>query len=83
MPVGELMAHVLGLLLLAVTLGVQEVREEKQLDDDEENEQLDADDEPQRLAHSHAAESVIVQVEYPRPETLLILLVFTHKAPKG
>ena len=60
----ELVAHIFGLLLLAVTLGVQEVREEKKLDDDEENEQLDADDEPQRLAHSHAAEAVIVQVEH-------------------
>ena len=60
-----------------------EVREEEQLDDNKKDKDLDGDDEPQRLAHSHAAESIIVQVEHPGPESLLILLVFIHKPPKG
>ena len=72
------MAHVLGLLLLGVTLGVQEVWEEYHLDDDKKDKQFDADDQPQGLAHSHAAEPIIVQVEGTRPESLLIVLTVTH-----
>jgi hypothetical protein len=58
------MSHILGLLLVVVALGVQEVGEENQFDDDKEDEQLDADDEPQRFAHSHAAESIVIQMEH-------------------
>ena len=72
------MAHVFGLLLLGVTLGVQEVGEEYHLDDDKENKQLDADNQPQGFAHSHAAESIIIQVENTRPESLLIVITVTH-----
>ena len=72
------MAHVLGLLLFGVTLGVQEVGEEYHLDDDKENEQLDTDDQPQGFAHSHAAESIVVEVEGTRPESWLVLLNVTH-----
>lgn len=64
LSVGELMSHILGLLLVVVALGVQEVGEENQFDDDKEDEQLDADDEPQALAHSHAAESIVIQMEH-------------------
>lgn len=74
----QLAPHILGLLLLGVTLGVEEVGEEQQLDDDKEDKQLDADDEPQRPAHSHAAETVIVEMEYTRPESLFIVLTVTH-----
>ena len=58
------MADIFGLFLLGVTLGVQEVGKEKQFDDDKKDKDLDGDDEPQRLAHSHAAESIIVQMEH-------------------
>ena len=46
LTVDQLMAYILGLLLLVVEFGVQEVGEEKQLDDDKEDKQLDTDDEP-------------------------------------
>ena len=72
------MANIFGLFFLGITLGVQEVREEDHLDDDKKDKQLDADDEPQRLAHSHAAEPIVVQMERPRPETLFTLLPFAH-----
>jgi hypothetical protein len=72
------MADILGLFLLGVTLGVQKVGKEKQFDDDKEDKQLDADDEPQRLAHGHAAETIIVKMEHARPETLFFLLIVTH-----
>ena len=78
MLISELMANVFSLLLLRITLSVQEIREEKQLDDDKEDEQLDADDDPQRLAHSHAAKSIVIQMENARPEALFTLLVLTH-----
>jgi hypothetical protein len=76
--VGQLVTHILALRLLAVTLGVQEVREEEQFDDDKEDKKLDADNQPQRFAHSHAAESIIIQVECTRPESLPIVLTVTH-----
>jgi len=63
LTVGQLMTHILGLLLVVIALGAQEVREEKHLDDDKEDEQFDADNQPQRLTHSHAAESIIVQMK--------------------
>ena len=63
LSVSQLMTHIFGLLLLRFTLGVQEVGEEQQLDDDKEDEQLDTYDQPQRLAHGHAAEPIIIQVE--------------------
>jgi len=72
------MAHILGLLLLGVTLGVQEVGEEKQLDDNKKDEQLDANDQPQCLTHSHAAEAIVIQMEHAGPESLLHVLVVTH-----
>jgi hypothetical protein len=72
------MTHVFGLFLFGVTLGVQEVGEEEQLDDDKEDKQLDADDQPQGFAHSHAAESIIIQVKNTRPESLLIVITVTH-----
>ena len=72
------MADILGLLLLWVKLGVQEVRKEKQFNDDKEDKDLDGDDEPQRLAHSHAAESIIVQMEHAGPKTLFFLLIVVH-----
>ena len=72
------MTHVFGLFLIGVTLGVQKVGEEYHLDDDKENKQLDADNQPQGFAHSHAAESIVVQVENTRPESLLIVITVTH-----
>ena len=77
------MAHILGLLLFGVTLGVQEVGEEEQFDDNEKDKELDADDEPQRLAHSHAAEAIVVQMKHPRPESLLLRLIVTHGQTRG
>ena len=64
LTVGELMANVLRLLLLGIALGIQEIREENHLDDDKEDKQFDGNDEPQRLAHSHAAESIVVEMEH-------------------
>ena len=58
------MANVLRLLLLGIALGIQEIREENHLDDDKEDKQFDGNDEPQRLAHSHAAESIVVEMEH-------------------
>ena len=78
LTVSQLMAYILGLLLLAVTLGVQEVREEKQFDDYKKDENLDADDDPQSLAHGHVAKSIVIQMEHARPEALLVRLAFTH-----
>ena len=76
----QLLTDVLGLFLLRVTLGVQEVGEKQQFEDEKHDEQLDADDEPQRLAHSHAAEAIIIQMEYPRPEALTIFgNITTHR----
>ena len=72
------MAHVFGLLLIGVTLGVQEVREEQQFEDNKEDKDLDGNDEPQCLANGHAAETIIVKMEYARPETLSIPLLVTH-----
>jgi hypothetical protein len=62
--VDQLVTDVLGLFLVGVALGTQEIGEKDHLDDDKEDEQLDADDEPQRLAHGHAAESIIIQMEH-------------------
>ena len=59
-------------------IGAQEIGEEQQLDDDEKDKQLDDDDDPQRLSHSHAAETVIVQVEHLPPEPFCLFLVVTH-----
>ena len=72
------MAHIFCLLLFGVTLGVQEVREEQQLDDDKKDKQLDADDDPQRLAKGHAAKSIVIQMEHARPEALTVFLIVTH-----
>ena len=72
------MSHILGLFLFGITLGTQKIREKQQLDDDKEDEELDENDEPQRLPHSHAAESIVVQMEHARPETLLVTLIVTH-----
>ena len=81
--VSQLVAHILGLLLLGVTLGVQEVGEEEQFDDDKKDEDLDGDDKPQRLAHSHAAEAIVIQMKHPRPESLLLHLIVTHGQTRG
>jgi hypothetical protein len=61
----QLMTDILSLFLLGVTLGVQEIGEEKQFDDDEKDKQLDAYDKPQGLANGHLAETVIIQVKHP------------------
>jgi hypothetical protein len=73
-----LLTDVLGLFLLGVTLGVQEIGEEKQLDDDKKDKQLDAYDQPQCLSHGHVAETIIIQMENTRPETLTIFGI-THR----
>lgn len=78
LAVNDLMAHIFGLFLLGVTLGTQEVGEEYQPDDHKENKQLDADNQPQGLAHSHAAEPIIVEIEDPGPEPLPGLLIVAH-----
>ena len=78
LTVSQLMAYILGLLLLAVTLGVQEVREEKQFDDYKKDENLDADDDPQRLAQGHAAEAIIIEMEHAGPESLFRFKVIAH-----
>jgi hypothetical protein len=76
----QLLTDVLGLFLLRVTLGVQEVGEKQQFEDEKHDEQLNADDEPQRLAHGHAAEAIIIQMEDPRPEALTIFgNITTHR----
>ena len=72
------MTDVLGLFLVGVALGTQEIGEKDHLDDDKKDEQLDAYDEPQRLAHGHTAESIVVEVEGTRPESWLVLLNVTH-----
>jgi hypothetical protein len=72
------MTDILGLLLLGFTLGIQEVREEKHLDDHKKDKQLDADNQPQGLTHSHAAEAIIIQVEHTGPESLFHVLFVTH-----
>jgi len=72
------MAHIFGFLLIGVALGAQEIREKYHLDNEKEDKQLDADNEPQGLAHSHAAESIVVEVEGTRPESWLVLLNVTH-----
>ena len=72
------MANVLGLFFLAIALGTQEVGKEYHLDDDKEDKQLDANDEPQRLAHGHAAESIVIQMEHARPDALTVFLIVTH-----
>jgi hypothetical protein len=70
---------VLGLFLVGVALGTQEIGEKDHLDDDKKDEQLDAYDEPQRLAHGHTAESIVVEMENARPEALIILAVVGHR----
>ena len=64
LAIHQLMANVFRLFLLSVTLAVQEIREKDHLDDDKEDKQFDGNDEPQRLAHSHAAESIVVEMEH-------------------
>ena len=84
LAIHQLMANVFRLFLLSVTLAVQEIREKDHLDDDEEDKQLDADNQPQRLAHGHAAESIIIQMENTRPKPLFIMIrLFTHRAEKA
>ena len=82
LSVHKLLTDILGFLLFGITLGVQEVREEQHLDDDKEDEQFDANDEPQRLAHSHTAETIVIQVEHPPPETVIIVLNVAHHCLK-
>ncbi len=57
------MANVFRLLLLSATLGVQEIREKQELDDNKEDKQLNRNNQPQRLAHGHTAETIIVEME--------------------
>ena len=77
------MANVLSLFLFGITFGIQEIGKENHLDDDKEDEELDADDEPQRLAQSHAAEAIVLQMKHPRPEALLLCLIVTHGQTRG
>ena len=74
----QLVAHIFGLFLLGRALGTQEVGEKEQFNDDKEDKDLDGNDEPQRLANSHAAESIVVQMEHARPKALFIFPIITH-----
>ena len=82
LTVSQLLADVLGLLLIRVTLGTQEIGKEDHLDDDKENKQFDADNEPQCLSHSHAAESIVIEMEYAPPEPMSLVLNVAHIAQK-
>ena len=82
LSVHKLLADILGLLLLTITLGTQEVWEKQEFDDDKKDKQLNGNNKPQGLANGHLTKTVIVQVKDLRPEGLLILLVFIHR-PKG
>ena len=57
------MAHVLGLLLLGVTLGVQEVGEKDHLDDDKKDKQLDEIIEQMKQEDNELLNSFIKKIE--------------------
>ena len=82
LSVHKLLADILGLLLLTIALGAQEVWEKQEFDDDKKDKQLNGNNEPQGLTNGHLTKTVIIQVKDLRPEALLILLVFIHR-PKG
>ena len=76
------MANIFTLFLLGRELGIEKVWEKQQLDDDKKDEYLDADDEPQRFAHSHTAETIIVEMEHARPESLFVCSNVAHGCEK-
>ena len=61
--------------LVASSVLLEEVREEKILKDSEHDEEFDEDDGPQRFAETHVTKSVVIKVECPVPKT-----VFVHRS---
>jgi hypothetical protein len=70
-PFDELVGDVVGLTAF-VGVGLEEIGEEENLQDDKHDKQLDQDNGPQRLSQPHIAETIIVKVEDPVPESLFI-----------
>ena len=70
-PLGELLSHVLGLALVVACHTIEEVWEKDEAQNHKKHHNLDADNEPKRLAHSHTAEAVIVEIEYPFEPVLI------------
>ena len=63
-------SHVGG--LVAVGVGLEEIGEEEQFQNDEYDEQFDEDNRPQRLTQAHGAEPLIIQVERTTQKTVLV-----------
>ena len=66
--IGKFCGYKPGFIALGMLL--EEVREEEQLENCEDDEQFNEDDGPKRLAETHGAEPVVIQVESPIKETV-------------
>ena len=68
-PLLQLSGYEIGLATLFGML-MEEVWEEKQLQDEEHDEQLDGNDKPERLAQLHVAKPIVIEIENPAKEAL-------------
>lgn len=57
---------------IAIGMLLEEVGEEENLENDKDNEQFNQDNRPQRLAEVHIPETVVIEVEDPVKESLLV-----------
>ena len=66
----QLRCHKAGFIAIGMLL--EEVGEEENLENDKDNEQFNQDNRPQRLAEVHIPETVVIEVEDPVKESLLV-----------
>ena len=66
----QLRCHKAGFITASMLL--EEVGEEENLENDKDNEQFNQDNRPQRLAEVHIPETVVIEVEDPVKESLLV-----------